>query len=112
MLGFPERMLLLTIPLKIMRTPIHWGTCTGSASTKEDMVMATGSSDKRGGRRPRISPVPIHKESNLEFGQWTSVFGDTKLTSALVGRLVHHAHILSFTGESFRFKQAMDRIPL
>lgn len=50
--------------------------------------------------------------SNLEFGQWTSVFGDTKLTSALVDRLVHHAHILSFTGESFRFKQAMERVPL
>ncbi|MBN3525182.1 IS21-like element helper ATPase IstB [Paenibacillus apiarius] len=50
--------------------------------------------------------------SNLEFGQWTSIFGDTKLTSALVDRLVHHAHILSFTGESFRFKQAMERIPL
>ena len=49
--------------------------------------------------------------SNLEFGQWTSIFGDTKLTSALVDRLVHHAHILSFTGESFRLKQAMDRIP-
>ncbi len=50
--------------------------------------------------------------SNLEFGQWTSIFGDTKLTSALVDRLVHHAHILSFTGESFRFKQAMERIPM
>lgn len=50
--------------------------------------------------------------SNLEFGQWTSIFGDTKLTSALVDRLVHHAHILSFTGESFRFKQAMERVPL
>ncbi|WP_127573277.1 IS21-like element helper ATPase IstB, partial [Paenibacillus xylaniclasticus] len=49
--------------------------------------------------------------SNLEFGQWTSIFGDTNLTSALVDRLVHHAHILSFTGESFRFKQAMERIP-
>lgn len=48
--------------------------------------------------------------SNLEFGQWTSIFGDTKLTSALVDRLVHHAHILSFTGESFRFKQAMERV--
>lgn len=50
--------------------------------------------------------------SNLEFGQWTSIFGDTKLTSALIARLVHHAHILSFTGESFRFKQAMERVPL
>lgn len=49
--------------------------------------------------------------SNLEFGQWTSIFGDTKLTSALVDRLVHHAHIVSFTGESFRFKQAMERMP-
>lgn len=49
--------------------------------------------------------------SNLEFGQWTSIFGDTKLTSALVDRLVHHAHILSFTGDSFRLKQAMERIP-
>ncbi|GAC43996.1 IS21-like element helper ATPase IstB, partial [Paenibacillus popilliae] len=48
--------------------------------------------------------------SNLEFGQWTSVFGDNKLTAALVDRLVHHAHILSFTGESFRLKQAMDRV--
>ena len=45
--------------------------------------------------------------SNLEFGQWTSVFGDNKLTAALVDRLVHHAHILAFTGESFRLKQAM-----
>jgi DNA replication protein DnaC len=45
--------------------------------------------------------------SNLEFGQWTSVFGDNKLTAALVDRLVHHAHILAFTGESFRLKQAL-----
>lgn len=50
--------------------------------------------------------------SNLEFGQWTSIFGDTKLTSAFVDRLVHHAHILFFTGESFRLKQAMERIPM
>ena len=47
--------------------------------------------------------------SNLEFGQWTSVFGDNKLTAALVDRLVHHAHILAFTGESFRLKQAMQK---
>jgi DNA replication protein DnaC len=48
--------------------------------------------------------------SNLEFGQWTSVFGDNKLTAALVDRLVHHAHILAFAGESFRLKEAMNRI--
>lgn len=48
--------------------------------------------------------------SNLEFGQWTSVFGDNKLTAALVDRLVHHAHILAFAGESFRLKEAMKKI--
>ena len=47
--------------------------------------------------------------SNLEFGQWTSIFGDNKLTAALIDRLVHHAHILTFTGESFRLKEAMSR---
>ncbi|MBE0467559.1 MAG: ATP-binding protein [Candidatus Desulforudis sp.] len=45
--------------------------------------------------------------SNLEFGQWTSVFGDTRLTAALVDRLVHHAHILAFTGESYRLRRAL-----
>ena len=28
--------------------------------------------------------------SNLEFGQWNRIFGDNRLTSALVDRLVHH----------------------
>lgn len=48
--------------------------------------------------------------TNLEFGQWSSVFGDTKLTSALVDRLVHHAHIVSFTGESNRLAEALNRM--
>jgi len=45
--------------------------------------------------------------TNLEFGRWNEMFGDAKLTAALVDRLIHHAHILTFEGESFRFKQAM-----
>ncbi|MFD1676370.1 IS21-like element helper ATPase IstB [Alicyclobacillus fodiniaquatilis] len=48
--------------------------------------------------------------SNLEFGQWNTVFGDTRLTAALVDRLVHHAHILAFTGESFRLRHALSTI--
>jgi DNA replication protein DnaC len=48
--------------------------------------------------------------SNLEFGQWNSVFGDTRLTKALVDRLVHHAHILGFTGESYRLRHALTSI--
>lgn len=45
--------------------------------------------------------------SNLEFGQWNSVFGDARLTAALVDRLVHHAHVLAFTGDSYRLRNAL-----
>jgi DNA replication protein DnaC len=45
--------------------------------------------------------------TNLEFGRWNEMFGDAKLTAALVDRLIHHAHILNFEGESFQFKQAI-----
>ncbi len=47
--------------------------------------------------------------SNLEFGQWNQIFGDNRLTAALIDRLVHHAMILAFTGESMRLRQAMER---
>lgn len=47
--------------------------------------------------------------SNLEFSQWNKVFTDPRLTAALVDRLIHHAHILSFTGESFRLKNALSK---
>lgn len=47
--------------------------------------------------------------TNLEFGQWNSVFGDKRLTAAIIDRLVHHAHILSFTGQSYRLRHAMSK---
>ena len=47
--------------------------------------------------------------SNLEFSQWNKVLIDPRLTAALVDRLIHHAHILSFTGESFRLKNALSK---
>lgn len=47
--------------------------------------------------------------SNLEFGRWNEVFGDDRLTAALVDRVVHHAYILAFTGKSYRFQQAMTK---
>ncbi|WP_253191857.1 MULTISPECIES: ATP-binding protein [Siminovitchia] len=38
--------------------------------------------------------------SNLEFSQWNRIFTDARLTAALVDRMIHHSHILSFTGDS------------
>ena len=47
--------------------------------------------------------------SNLEFSQWNTVFGDNRLTTALVDRLIHHSHIVIFSGESYRLTQSMNR---
>lgn len=47
--------------------------------------------------------------SNLEFSQWNRIFIDSRLTAALVDRLIHHAHILSFTGESYRLANALSK---
>jgi DNA replication protein DnaC len=40
--------------------------------------------------------------SNLSFGEWVQVFGSEKLTTALLDRLAHHAHVLTTKGKSFR----------
>jgi DNA replication protein DnaC len=45
--------------------------------------------------------------TNLQFANWIQLFGDERLTVALLDRLTHHAHILELTGESFRFRQRM-----
>ena len=47
--------------------------------------------------------------SNLEFSQWNTVFGDNRLTAALVDRLIHHSHIVIFSGESYRLSQSIRR---
>ena len=47
--------------------------------------------------------------SNLEFSQWNTVFGDNRLTAALIDRLIHHSHIVVFSGESYRLTQSMLR---
>jgi len=47
--------------------------------------------------------------SNLAFAEWTEVFGDPRLTSALLDRFTHRCHILEFAGESYRFRQSLQR---
>ncbi|MCW2279525.1 IS21-like element helper ATPase IstB [Heliophilum fasciatum] len=45
--------------------------------------------------------------TNLDFERWPDVFGDVRMTEALVDRLTHRSEILLMNGESYRFRQTM-----
>jgi DNA replication protein DnaC len=47
--------------------------------------------------------------TNLKFADWVQVFGDERLTAALLDRLTHHAHIIELVGESYRFRERMNQ---
>ena len=48
--------------------------------------------------------------TNLPFSEWPQVFGEERLTGALLDRLTHHVHILEANGDSYRLKESKRRL--
>ena len=44
--------------------------------------------------------------TNLEFSRWVNILYDEQMTAALVGRLMHHCHLLLFPGQNHRLQES------
>ena len=44
--------------------------------------------------------------TNLEFSRWVNVLYDEQMTAALIGRLMHHCHLILFPGENNRLRES------
>ena len=48
--------------------------------------------------------------SNKTFSAWAEIFGDAVAVEAMVDRLVHHSHIFTLKGDSYRLKDKQDEL--
>ena len=54
---------------------------------------------------PRYERGSMLITSNRSVGEWGEVFGDAVVATAILDRLLHHSHVLTITGESYRLRE-------
>ena len=47
--------------------------------------------------------------SNINFDEWATILHDERVANAIVDRLLHHAHVISITGDSYRLRNHMQQ---
>ena len=48
--------------------------------------------------------------TNKSFGKWGELFGDNAIATAILDRLIHHSHLFSINGKSYRMKDKLDEV--
>ena len=62
-------------------------------------------SDVLAGPRHLGLRITIGSALNKGFEDWGEVFGDEVMAAALIDRLVHHCHLVTIRGNSYRMRQ-------
>jgi len=60
--------------------------------------------------RQRYEKNSVIVTTNRPFEEWGNIFGDVVLASAIIDRLIHHAHIFKITGKSYRIKNLQQKL--
>ncbi|OLU44005.1 ATP-binding protein, partial [Dubosiella newyorkensis] len=73
--------------------------------TKEESKLFFQLIDKRYEQKSTILTT------NIGFGEWDEIFQDPVMANAILDRILHHAHVVSITGKSYRMKDHIKKKP-